>query len=421
MKRAYQIDERKAIDRFRSYLTTNPGNIQLVLPLADLAQRLRHGVSQMLFDTERELLMLIMSDEIQWLSQEHGMARWGTAPGSVIIHGQKVPVERPRGRDRAKEAKLGSYELFRQDDEMQRRVWERVMRGLSMRSYDPVIRESKPSFGISKSAISSRFKIASGQRAQDLRTRDLSKLRLCALMLDGVEFRKELFVVALGIDKTGSKTILGYHQGATENQQICDRLLEGIAARGLDLRQGILGVLDGGGAVGASVRKYCGDRLLIQRCQQHKQRNICEHFAPEHRAYWEKKLFDAYELIGYEEAKRALQQIHRELMGVNPSAARSLEEGLEETLTLHKLNVPAPLRKTLRTTNPIESVFDTVRTVCHNVKRWRPGDQRERWICSGLLFAENKFRRIDGYRELPRFIDLLEARFGSSKVMRRTA
>jgi hypothetical protein len=218
MKRSYQIDERKAIDLFRCYLNMNPGSIQMVVPLAELAQRLRHGVSQMLFDTERDLLMLIMGDEIRWLCQDQGMERWGTAPGSVIIHGQKVPVQRPRVRDRAKEAKLGSYELFRMDDEMQRRVWERVMRGVSMRSYDPLVRESKPSFGISKSAVSDRFIVASGQRVENLRKRDLSPLRLSALMLDGVEFRKELFVVALGIDKTGSKTILGYHQGATENQ-----------------------------------------------------------------------------------------------------------------------------------------------------------------------------------------------------------
>jgi hypothetical protein len=134
MKKAYQIDERKAIDRFRSYLATNPGNVQLVLPLADLAQRLRQGVSQMLFDTELELLMVIMNDEIKWLSQQRGMMPWGNAPGSIIIHGQKVPVQRPRVRDGGKEAKLGSYELFRMDDEMQRRVLDRVMRGLSMRN-----------------------------------------------------------------------------------------------------------------------------------------------------------------------------------------------------------------------------------------------------------------------------------------------
>src|SRR5215471_12041777 len=325
MKKAYQIDERKAIERFRSYLTTNPGNVQLVLPLADLAQRLRHGVSQMLFNTELELLTLIMGDEIKWLSQKHGLVPWGSAPGSVIIHGQKVPVDRPRVREGAKEAKLGSYELFRQDDEMQRRLLDRVMRGLSMRSYDPVIRESKPSFGISKSAISDRFKIASGQRAQDLRKRDLSKLRLCALMMDGVEFRKELFVVALGIDKTGVKTILGYHQGAAENRQVCDQLLSSIAARGLDLRQGMLVGIDGAGALRASVRKHCGDRILLVRCQKHKQRNVCEHFSKDQYPYWETKLENAYNLFGYAEAKRALQQIQHELMGVNPSAARSLE------------------------------------------------------------------------------------------------
>lgn len=303
------------------------GTFSLVLPLADLAQRMRHGVTRMLFDAERELLMLIIGDEIKWLSQEHGMTCWGKAPGSVIIHGQKVPVERPRLRDGVKEAKLGSYELFRRDDEMQRRVWDRVVRGLSMRSYDPVTRESPPSFGISRSAVSSRFKVASGQRTHDLRKRDLSKLRLCALMVDGVEFRRELFVVALGIDKTGTKTILGYHQGATENQEICDRLLAGIAARGLDLRQGMLAILDGSGALRASIRRYCGDKVLVQRCVQHKQRNICEYFAEDQRAYWENKLAEAYDRIGYQEAKRALDQIHRELMGVNPSAARSLEGG----------------------------------------------------------------------------------------------
>lgn len=421
MKRAYQIDERKAIDRFRSYLNTNPGSIQLVLPLADVAQRLRHGVSQMLFETERDLLMLIMSEEIGWLSKEHGMQSWGSAPGSVIIHGQKVPMERPRVRDQAQETRLGSYALFHGDEEMQRRVWERAMRGLTMRNYDPMVRESKPSFGISKSTISERFILASSQRVEDLRKRNLSKLRLCALMLDGVEFRKELFVVALGIDKTGSKTILGYHQGATENQQVCDQLLASIARRGVDLRQGMLLVLDGSGGLRASTRKYCGERALVQRCQQHKQRNVCEHFREDQYSHWENKLANAYDLVGYLEAKQALQQIHRELMQVNPSAARSLEEGLEETLTLHRLGVPGPLRKTLRTTNPIESVFDTVRTACRNVKRWRPGDQRERWIGSGLLFAEQKFRRVDGYRELPRFVGILDSQTTSGKIKRRSA
>src|SRR6266705_5604140 len=168
MKKAYQIDERKAVNRFRSYLNTNPGNIQMVLPLADIAQRLRHGVSQMLFDTERDLLMLIMSEEINWLSQEHGMERWGTAPGSVIIHGQKVPVQRPRIRGGNGDVKLGSYELFRREEEMQRQVWSRVMRGLTMRGYDPAMREREHAFGLSKSSISDRFVLASTEQVRQL-------------------------------------------------------------------------------------------------------------------------------------------------------------------------------------------------------------------------------------------------------------
>lgn len=171
MKRTYQIDERKAIEKFRSYLVTNPGSIQMVMPLAEIAQRLRHGVSQMLLQTERELLGLIMLNEAAWLSGEGG-ERWGTAPGSVIIHGQKVPIERPRVRQQDGEMKLGSYELFREEETMQRQIWERVMRGLTMRGYGPAVRECAPAFGINKSAVSDRFIAASGQRVEDLRKRN---------------------------------------------------------------------------------------------------------------------------------------------------------------------------------------------------------------------------------------------------------
>src|SRR5690349_14192123 len=152
-----------------------------------------------------------------------------------------------------------------------------------------------------------------------------------------------------------------------------------------------------------------------------QRRNVSEHFADEQQSYWDRKLANAYDLMSYAEAKRCLQQIQRELQQNNPSAARSLEEGLEETLTLHRLGAPAELRPSLRTTNPIESAFSRVRTVCRNVKRWRPGDQRERWIGSGLIFAEQKFRRIVGYRALPKLITLLEVQRGLKKPAHRVA
>jgi transposase-like protein len=367
----------------------------------------------MLFEAELQLLQLIIEDEVNWLTgaryQRGPAMRWGAAAGSVIVHGQKVPVQRPRVRGGSRDVKLGSSELFRGDQDMQRQVWSRVMRGLTMRGYDPAIRERERAFGLSKSSISDRFVLASSEQVRELLKRDLSKLRLCALMMDGVEYCGEHFIVALGIDQTGTKKILGFHQGAAENQQICDQLLKEIASRGLNPKQNFIAVIDGGRAMRASIHKHCGEHALIQRCQLHKRRNITEHFADEQQKYWDRKLANAYDLLKYQDAKRALNQIHRELMDVNPSAARSLEEGLDETITVHRIAVPGELRRALRTTNPIESAFSRVRTVCQNVKRWRDGNQRERWIGSALIFAEQKFRRIVGCQAMPKLLSVLEA------------
>lgn len=147
-------------------------------------------------------------------------------------------------------------------------------------------------------------------------------------------------------------------------------------------------VLDGGKALTAAVKKYGGESIAIQRCQVHKRRNVLDHLSDEHKSGVAKKLNAAYALEDYGAAKQALQMLHRELMDLNPSAARSLEEGLEETLTVHRLHLPIQLRKTMASTNVIESAFSIVNLVCRNVKRWHGGDQRERWVGSGLLVAE---------------------------------
>ncbi len=415
MNRKYQIAEAKAMAKFHSHVANDPGVIQLVVPLAEVAQQLRQGVSQLLFGTELRLLELIMQDEVSWLTgQRYGRVadrerkRWGQAPGSVVIHGQKVALCRPRIRSGQGEVKLGSYELFRRDEEMQRQIWDRIMRGLTMRGYGPAVRECGPAFGMEKSAVSERFIQASGKRVQQLLHRDLSGMPICAVLLDGVEFRSEHMLAALGIERSGHKRILGLHQGASENQKVCEALLADLANRGLDFEQRMLAVLDGSKALRAAWRKYAGEGALVQRCQIHKRRNVVGHFADEDSVYWERQLIQAYDQPDYASARRALERIHRELERVNPSAARSLEEGLEETLTLHRLKLPLELRATLRSTNPIESAFSVVRVACRNVKRWRPGDQRERWIGSGLLFAESKFRRIDGYRSLPFLVGILD-------------
>jgi transposase-like protein len=428
MKKAYQIDEQRAIEKFRSHLLNDDGAVQMILPLAEIAQRLRHGVGHFLLQAQLELLTLIMENEVDGMTgprygrgAPNELQRWGHEAGSVVINGQKMPVHRPRARGQEGDVKIGSYELFRRDEEQQKRIWEAITRGLTTRGYGPTVRESEKAFAIEKSAVSEKFITMSAQKVRQLLKRDLSKLHLCALVLDGVEVKQQHLVTALGIDETGRKTILGFHQGASENQAACDGLFSDLAGRGLDLRHLHLNLVDGSKALRAGVRKYCGESSPILRCQLHKRRNIVGHFADEEQSGWDRRLANAYDLRSYREAKAALLRIHAELNHINPSAARSLEEGMEETLTLHRLKVPVELWKTLRSTNVIESAFSIVRDVCRNVKRWRPGSQIERWVGSGLVVAEKQFRRIDGYRALPGLLAALEADLKQPKAGARVA
>jgi transposase-like protein len=216
-------------------------------------------------------------------------------------------------------------------------------------------------------------------------------------------------VAALGIGEDGRKTILGIRQGATENATVVGELLGDLLERGLDFTQPRLYVLDGGKALTAAVKKHAGESAAIQRCQVHKRRNVLDHLTDEQKPGVAKKLNAAYALEEYAAAKQALNTLHRELMDRNPSAARSLAEGLEETLTVHRLHLPTQLRKTMASTNVIESAFSVVETACRNVKRWHDGDQRERWVGSGLLVAEKQFRRVQGYKQIPILIRELES------------
>jgi len=193
-----------------------------------------------------------------------------------------------------------------------------------------------------------------------------------------------------------------------------------LVERGLDFTEPRLYVLDGGKALTTAVKKHAGESAAIQRCQVHKRRNVLEHLSDEQAPGVAKKLNAAYSLEDYASAKQALNTLQRELMDLNPSAARSLGEGMEETLTVHRLHLPMQLRKTMASTNVIESAFSTVDQVCKNVKRWHGGDQRERWVGSGLLVAEKQFRRVQGYKQIPALIKELKALIPSkTEVVKR--
>jgi transposase-like protein len=412
MKRRYQIEQQRAVQQFRRLATEQNPNIQMILPLAEIIGLLQEGVGNLLRETGLALMQMVMEEEVKHLAgerheQHEGRRahRWGKEDGYCVVDGQKVPIRRTRLRTKdRREQRLGSYELFQRSGPLQQGVWDKMMRGLTTRNYGAVVKEFQTAYGIEKSAVSENFIEASREKVKELMERPLGDLRLLAIVVDGTPFKDRQMVVALGIGCDGRKTVLGLREGATENMAVVSGLFTELLERGVDFTIPRLYILDGAKALQAAVRRHAGEAGLIQRCQVHKKRNVVDHLPEEHKADVKRKLQNAYAMAEYDDAKRALERLHRELMSVNPSAARSLEEGMEETLTVHRLRVPDQLRRTLCCTNVIESAFSIVETVCRNVKRWRPGDQIERWVGSGLLVAERQFRRVIGHRQIPQLL-----------------
>lgn len=428
MKKPYQIEAQRAVRQLEEMATDGNPAVQMVLPMAEMVGWLREGVGALIRQAGLRVMELLMEEEVRERVGERSQPqpdrtanRWGKERGFCVVMGQKVPIERPRVRTTDdQEVRLGSYEMFHRGEPLTETVWEKLMLGLSTRTYGRAVREFAEAYGLEKSAISEHFIEASREKLKAMMERRLDKLRLCALLIDATPFAGQQMVAALGISQDGRKTILGIRQGATENATVVGELLGDLMNRGLDFAEMRLYVLDGGKALHAAVKKYAGESAPIQRCQVHKRRNVLDHLTDEQKPAVAKKLNAAYALEDYAAAKQALNTLHRELMDLNPSAARSLAEGLEETLAVHRLRVPPQLRKTLASTNVIESAFAIVERVCANVKRWHEGDQRERWVGSGLLVAQKQFRRIQGHKQIPILLRELEALVPSkSEVVKR--
>lgn len=425
MKKPYQIEAQRAIKQLDAMAAEGSLAVQMVLPMAEMMGWLRKGVGELVRQAGLQLMDLMMQEEVRELAGERSQRlaertahRWGRERGYCVVMGQKVPIERPRVRTTDdQEVRLGSYEMFHRGEPLTETVWEKLMLGLSTRKYGEAVRQFTEAYGLEKSAISEHFIEASRAKLQKMMERRLDKTRLCALLIDATPFQGQQIVAALGIDEYGRKTILGIRQGATENATVVGELLGDLVERGLDFSEPRLYILDGGKALSAAVKKHAGESAAIQRCQVHKRRNVLDHLTDEQKPAIAKRLNAAYALEDYAAAKQALEVLHRELMDLNPSAARSLGEGMEETLTVHRLHLPAQLRKTMASTNVIESAFSIVEQVCKNVKRWHGGDQRERWVGSGLLVAEKQFRRITGYKLIPVLTRELEAMIASKGIV----
>ena len=330
------------------------------------------------------------------------VVRWGAQRGSIYLADQKLPITVPRVRDRvaACEVPLATYAALQTPRAQDLGLYRKVLGGLSCREYEAAAEAVPEAFGLAKSTVSRRFIRATATELRRLQERRLDDAEWLVLVLDGKSFAGDQLVVALGVTATGEKRILGLVQTASENKRVVAAFLRELGERGFPLDQPLLAVLDGAKGLRAAVRDVFGD-IPVQRCQWHKRENVVSYLAKQDQPKWRRKLQAAYEHATHGDAQRALERVYQELRVVNESAAASLAEGLDETLTLHRLKVFNTLGVSFKTTNLIESVMARLEAKTRRVTRWRTSDQKLRWCAAALWATERQFRRIKNHRYLP--------------------
>src|SRR3954462_9775413 len=346
---------------------------------------------------------------------DRSAVRHGHEGGEVTLGGRRVPVSRPRARsaDGEHEVELASYAHFAARERLSDVMLERMLAGVSTRRYarsgEPVGSDiDEVSRRSSKSAVSREFVSRTRENLVELMSRPLGDLRLAVLMLDAIDFKGRCCVVALGIDSEGVKHPLGLWDGSSENATVVTTLLANLVERGLDVEQGVLVVIDGAKALRKGVRDVLGVHTPVQRCVRHKERNVLEHLPERDRPLVRRRLRAAWALDDHDRALDQLRALADELAHSHPGAAASLREGMEDTLTVTRLKVRGRLKRTLASTNPCESMIETVRRTSRNIKRWQNGDMCLRWTAAGMLEAKQQFRKIIGYPDLAKLAVAVE-------------
>lgn len=345
----------------------------------------------------------LAGERYQRAARPLGHVRWGRQPGSVYLLDQKLPVMVPRVRDRQRgcELPLEIYTRLQAPRQGDAGLLRRVLLGLSTHRYQECAEAVPAAFGLSSSTVSRRFIRASARRLQELAERRLDGVDFVAVFLDGKTFAEDELILALGITVHGEKVILGFVQTATENEAVCTAFLQQLVGRGLRWEHGLLCVIDGAKGLRAAIRRVFGAAALVQRCQWHKRENVLRYLPKAQQAGWRRTLQAAYEHATYAEAKAAVGALQRDLRHVNLSAAESLAEGLEDTLTLHRLGLFPQLGVSFKTTNCIESLWAQVGQRTDKVDRWVSSEQKQRWVATAVLDIEPRLRRVRGYRFLP--------------------
>ena len=351
--------------------------------------------------------------------------RGGHARGRLVLGGREVIVRRPRAHALAGggELELPSWTALSSRDPLHERAVEQMLVGVSTRKYgrslEPVAAELG-AHGTSKSAVSRRFVEKTSVQVEKWMKRRLGDLDLVVLMIDGIHVDEHVMLVALGIDRGGAKHVLGLHEGATENATATTALLADLCERGLDTQRSMLVVIDGSKALRAAVRDVFGSRALVQRCQVHKGRNVVDHLPEAEATSARKVMKQAYRSRDAKRAKKLLEGLARQLQSRHPSASASLQEGLDESLTVMAMGLPDALERTLSTTNAIENLMGSIRALTRRVKRWRGGQMIERWVGVALQEASTRFHRVRGSGGMKKLGEVL-ARHAQRLVSEREA
>ena len=395
-------------------------NDEAVLPervreaLGQLVGAAREGLLALSVEVGLGVLRELLEEEVDEVVGPKGKhdpdrtaVRHGHENGEVTLGGRRVQVERPRAcsADGESEVPLAIYDHFADRDQLGEVVLERVLAGVSTRKYrraqEPVGEELETNArSTSKSAVSRTFVHRTRDLLWKLMNRPLSDLRLAVMMLDGIELHGRTNIVALGITTAGDKLALGLWDGSSENATVAAALLADLVDRGLDVEQGMLFVIDGSKALRKAIRRVFGNDVPVQRCVQHKERNVLDHLPERDRESVKGRLRRAWKQTDHEIALEQLNTLAIELDRAHPGAAASLREGMEETLTVTRLGITGKLKLTLQSTNPCESMISTVRVIHRNVKHWSSGETGLRWTAAGMLEAETRFRKVEGYRGL---------------------
>lgn len=328
--------------------------------------------------------------------------RWGRNDGSVFVGDQKVAISVPRVRHKLKgeEVQLESYRGLQSPGLIDDMVLRRVINGISQGNYEKAAIDVPETFGIKKTSTCRRFIRASGKKLREFLERDLSSHEIVAVFMDGKTFAENSIVIALGITIAGDKVLLGFVETNTENHKVCRQFINGLKDRGLNIENEILFVIDGGKGLYKGIKEVMGDKAIVQRCQWHKREDVMGYLSLEKRDYFRRKLQAAYELPTYEKAKGRLLSIRKELALINQSAVGSLDEGFDETLTLHRLGLFTKLGRSFKTTNCLENVNKGLARYTDRVDHWHNSNQRQRWVATAMMELEPGLRKVHGYKFL---------------------